>query len=399
MPPAAALKKIRLWVQTHVFGCLLALVILPVSFSVSAKPADYLISLVRHGDRSPRSIGDQSELWPMGPGQLTIAGMEQMRQLGLEIRRRYFRDDFPQQWNFKLSSHYSKGINRTIQSAMALLQGVYPPLDQTTGIKGNIQIPPVYAPRLKKDVLFSSQHICAGYVHFIQELEESAQWQQVRKKYDPYLNKWQKLAGVNGGLYPLASYLDRVSIHDRYGLPLPDGVSRDDAEKMKELLNWLLVQLGHNQSIIQLIATPLIKSFISELQQVMSCMLSSRHKREKQEKQESCQKWTLYLGSDINLIAVMGLLGVNGERNIQYASHLEIQMNWREPEPGIIVYFDNEPVQLPRCKTPCLLDNFLEMLNRSLPERWEELCNLGSGPTLSTDSKLAHPVPDSKKAF
>ena len=85
-----------------------------------AESADLLISLVRHGDRSPR-VPLNEKLWPMGRGELTPEGIQHSYQLGIKLRQAYFSSGFPETWRAGISRHVAKGMHRTIQSASAVL--------------------------------------------------------------------------------------------------------------------------------------------------------------------------------------------------------------------------------------------------------------------------------------
>lgn len=357
------------------------------SIAVQGAPADYLVSIVRHGDRSPRELGSQTDLWPVGPGQLTALGMTQMVTLGQGIRQNYFGNTIPEVWSFNLSHHFAKGTFRTMQSASALLQGFFPASTNKTGVPGNIQLPPVFSSTVEKDLLFSAQHICPGYVRLLQELERSPRWIAKRKEYGERFNYWKKQAGVDGGIYSLAGFMDRVAIHAMHNLPMPAGISSKDAETLTELLDWLLASLARERDLAQLVITPLAARIIDNFQQVALC----RHHQEPSK--AFCSRWTLYLGSDINLISLLSLLGVPQEKNVSYGAHLDIKLTWDDFDPQVSLFFNHTPLNVPGCGTSCHLDTWLEILDNVQSANWKSLCNINSGPILN-DSNLSHPLPD-----
>ena len=361
-----------------------------VTTAVQSAPADYLVSLVRHGDRSPRELGAQAELWPVGPGQLTALGATQMITLGREIRQHYFGSSLPEQWSLHLSHHFAKGTYRTMQSASALLQGMFPASANKTGLPGNIQLPPVFSSPVEKDFLFSSQHICPGYVCFIKKLEQSSRWLEKKKKYGDRFEYWRKLAGVERGIYPLAGFMDRVAIHSIHKLPMPVGITPEDAGALSELLDWLLASLAREQRVAQLVTAPLVSNIINNFQQTARCLNGKGNPG------GGCSKWILYLGSDINMLALLALLGTPQDKNVRYGAHLAMKLNWDEINPQISLFLNHAPLYVPGCGTSCHLDTWLEVLDRILPDSWESLCNISSDPKLN-DSDLAHPLPDGKK--
>ncbi|XP_046671553.1 prostatic acid phosphatase-like [Homalodisca vitripennis] len=93
----------------------------------------FLIVVNRHGNRgfyssfptNPYPIND-TNFWPFGAGQLTVKGRDQLYALGTKIRSLYngFLSDlyFPE--DFKASSTL---IDRTLQSGLMFLAGLFPP--------------------------------------------------------------------------------------------------------------------------------------------------------------------------------------------------------------------------------------------------------------------------------
>nr|MDT0251924.1 histidine phosphatase family protein [Endozoicomonas sp.] len=331
-------------------------------FAMTA-PADYLVSLVRHGDRSPRDLGDMARYWPMGPGQLTVEGFEQMFLLGQKIRSHYFSETLLDVWSPTVSQHYAKGLDRTIQSASALLLGVYP------GLSGGTQIPPVYASPLISDGLFSAQRLCPGYLHRVQALESSADWLRKKVQYRNQLASW--LGGRKGedleSLYSLVPLMDQVAIHRMHHLPMPKGMSSHDAMQLEALLHWVTSKIFGNHEVAQLIGTPLVKAMIRDFKRVQQCL-------EEKGSGHSCQRWTLYSASDSNLLAMMTMLGAPSDKIVDYATHFGVQLNWNGGRPEVALSLNHEYFAVPGCVGHCSLDQWLVLLEQPLPDDWDYLC-------------------------
>ena len=97
----------------------------------SAQELLHVIELCRHGARSPIHFQpwDNSTVWPEGKGQLTPAGMRQHFLIGHELRNRYIINTPLLSANFTQQeiSIFSSDVNRTLQSAVSQMQGLYPP--------------------------------------------------------------------------------------------------------------------------------------------------------------------------------------------------------------------------------------------------------------------------------
>ncbi len=104
--------------------------------SISVSNSDKLIFVsthFRHGARAPMKVNSEyidhvKEKWT-NPGELTAIGQRQHYILGLRNRLRYIKNTY-QFLSEKFDSHeiliYSSAFNRTILSAFAQLQGLYP---------------------------------------------------------------------------------------------------------------------------------------------------------------------------------------------------------------------------------------------------------------------------------
>ena len=114
---------------------------------------------------------------------MTSGGLHNAFRLGQHLRKHYFKDGLPDLWHNGFSRHLAKGINRTVQSAMAILQGFYPAGLAETGLPHNIQVPPVYAAPLESDTLFSPHYVCPGFVKKMEALENSASLIQKKNSY------------------------------------------------------------------------------------------------------------------------------------------------------------------------------------------------------------------------
>ena len=340
--------------------------------AAKAPTADFLVSLVRHGDRSPRDLGDMAGYWPMGPGQLTVEGFEQEYLLGKKIRSHYFSETLPKAWSSRVSLHFAKGLDRTIQSASALLQGIYPGQPGRTGLPGGIQVPPVYATPLASDDLFSAQRLCPGYLSRVRVLETSVDWRQKKEQFHTQLEGWFGMwvdddnKSSDRELHALLPLIDQIAIHRIHRLPMPKGISRREAIELEDLLNWVVSRIFGNYEIAQLIGAPLAKAMIRDFKNVQACL---------EQKEGQCQRWILYSASDSNLLAIMTLLGAPSEKIVDYAAHLGVQLNWNRGQPRVVLSFNHEPFIVPGCAGQCSLEQWLALLEQSLPEDWDHLCD------------------------
>lgn len=99
------------------------------------KQLNYIIikqQLYRHGDRPPTSFypndlyNNRSE-WPVGFGQLSNTGKTQQYELGKWLRSRYDESFLPKRYCENNIYVRAADVDRTIDSALCNLAGLYPP--------------------------------------------------------------------------------------------------------------------------------------------------------------------------------------------------------------------------------------------------------------------------------
>jgi len=90
-----------------------------------------VIQLARHGARTPNSFEFISNQYKENEGQLTVLGLVQQYHLGQEIRKRYIEDSnfLSEEFNSSEVLIKSSWKNRTIRSAYAFANGLYPQKD------------------------------------------------------------------------------------------------------------------------------------------------------------------------------------------------------------------------------------------------------------------------------
>lgn len=348
----------------------------------TAESPDLVISLVRHGDRSPQ-VPFNEKLWPMGSGELTVKGVKQCYELGKKLRKRYFSDDFPETWHSGYSRHIARNLNRTIQSASAILQGFYPAGVAETGLPNQTQIPPLFAYPPESDFLFSAHYLCPGFVKRLEALEASAIWQQKKASYGARFSYWAKVANRPELIFPLASLMDAVFIRKLYNIPLPDDLTPADQEQLIGLLDWFFREFVKDRKILQILSTNFIQELIKTLDGYQARNQARKPARHQTCKGNHCERFVLYVASDLNLLAFLAIMGVPRTQNVGYGSHLDLLVSSSEGrKPSVKWFLDDEPLILPACQADCPLEQLISLLRQQLPESWQELCGFGAGVQL-----------------
>lgn len=337
---------------------------------------DLLISLVRHGERSPRVPLDEN-LWPMGSGEMTPDGLRKAFELGQHLRTQYFGNSLPRLWHNGNSRHLAKGMNRTIQSATAILQGFYPAGVSDTGLPQQIQLPPVYAYPLESDSLFSPHYVCPGFVKRIEALENSPDWISKKKSYGNRFHYWARLAQRSPNIYSLVPLMDSLLIRQQHNIPLPASLTRSDEQQLLELLDWFFDAMVKDYELVQLFTNHFIRELISTLKRHQSCM------------GEGCEQFVLYVASDNNLLTFLAAMGVPRSRNVAYSTHLDMLVKGSRSQKRLSFYLNDKPLSFPGCPERCLLSQWLGALERVLPDDWDALCAIGTGVLLKNSSLVS----------
>ena len=341
-----------------------------------AAPPDLLISLVRHGERSPCDPLDET-LWPMGKGEMTSKGLRKAFELGQHLRTQYFGNSLPRLWHNGNSRHLAKGMNRTIQSATAILQGFYPAGVSDTGLPQQIQVPPVYAYPLESDLLFSPHYVCPGFVKHIEALENSPDWIRKKKSYGDRFHYWVKLAQRSPNIYSLLPLMDSLLIRHQNNIPLPVSLTKTDEEQLLGLLDWFFDAMVKDYKLVQLFTNHFILELVSTLKRHQSC--TGAH----------CERFVLYVASDNNLLTFLAAMGVPRSGNVSYSSHLDILVQGSQGQKRVSFYLNDQLLPLPGCPEKCFLSQWIEVLGSVLPDDWDALCALGTGTQLENSSLVS----------
>uniref|UniRef100_A0A0R3RW06 Lysosomal acid phosphatase n=1 Tax=Elaeophora elaphi TaxID=1147741 RepID=A0A0R3RW06_9BILA len=161
----------------------------------------------RHGDRTPISLlpndtANDEQSWEIGLGELTTDGIWQAYQLGKFLRRRY--DGFLNE-TFQTSEVYvrSTDVNRTLMTATAVLQSLYPQTYHRYDRLLSVWRPvPVHTLQAEKDKQLLQQD-CAKVSEELQQVLKTEAVQELLKSNDGFFRYIGEHMNVDGGNYDL----------------------------------------------------------------------------------------------------------------------------------------------------------------------------------------------------
>ncbi len=322
------------------------------------------IDVIRHGDRNPiLEIPKAPHTWPEGLEQLTPLGMRQEYELGKKLRRRYVDHDKLLPKSYQPGTLYvrSTEVDRTLMSAECFLMGLYPPgtgpllaLPFQPALPHRAQPIPIHTVPTKQDFLvFPSnfkklvkENVCSG-----------VEWKRKNQEVQPRLAAWSKATGLPlHSLNDLILLSDTLFIDELKHVPLPKGLSKEDAATIIKASNWEFVAIFKNPIIGKATGGALLRDIAQHLQEAAQ--------------QKIPLKYFLYSAHDGTILALMSALRVPLNVPPRYTSDVNISLFSRgkndTQEYYVQVTMNGEVVQLPcHAGSSCSLKQFLAFAEES----------------------------------
>lgn len=325
--------------------------------------AEHLIfaaDLIRHGDRTPvDEIPASPHTWKEGLGELTAEGMQQEFELGVALRKRYIEQThlLPAQYDVSTIAVRSTDFNRTLMSAESLLYGLYPlgsgpHLASQPALPQAFQPIPIHTVPIEHDRLLlakPTKNIFSLASLYFSERHD------LKDKLAPYQNKikqWNIATGFDLNNYKDINKLsDALFIRERHHVPLPAGISSQDAADIMALGQWIWLQSFHHSPSFYPMGHAFLININSFIQQAA--------------KSKTALKYLLFSGHDSSIASVMATLGVAPEAIPPYASHLNFAVYENNGAYKIKVSLNNKLLAIPGCANDgCTLSQFAAIANK-----------------------------------
>ncbi len=307
----------------------------------------FALDLIRHGDRT--AIGEIPKAphpWKEGRGQLTALGMKQEYELGLKLHQRYMVASSLLPQHYQASNLYvrSTDYDRTIMSALSLLSGLYPLgsgpnlADGTPALPGNYQPIPVHSVPTAQDssllIDLGSDSATALLEHYVYGQKE---WQDNLAKLQPQFAHWSNITGANietpWDVLELGDTLYTYKVHN---IPLPQGLSEEDAEQIINTGKWLHAALFKPEQV----GDALGKTGLEKIKDYLKRAIEH----------QSPAKFVLISAHDVTILGVLSAMHTPLESTPPYASDLNFSVY--ESAGGnysIKVTLNDKPVNIPGC--------------------------------------------------
>lgn len=320
----------------------------------------FAIDVIRHGDRTPtKEFPNDPHTWPQGLGELTPLGMRQEYQLGTSFRQLYVNEShlLPAHFDINTMQVFSDNYNRTMQSALSLLYGLYP-LGSGPKVANHFALPKGYQPipvfsTMKFDKDSISKSALKTYKQLLrQKVFASDQWQQQQRQWQ---NQFKRISAATGFKVDKLEQLNTIGqnlfIRNIYHVAYPAGISTTEANQLISLSQQLSAEIYAHHSIGELVSAQLLNI-------IKHYLLNASQKN-------LPLKYVLFSAHDTTILALMSALNVSLDRNPHYASDVKILLYKNVQNNYFVkIFYNNKMLELPFCgnKLQCPLDKVLVMV-------------------------------------
>uniref|UniRef100_A0A0A9ZAZ1 Lysosomal acid phosphatase n=2 Tax=Lygus hesperus TaxID=30085 RepID=A0A0A9ZAZ1_LYGHE len=326
-----------------------------------------LAFMFRHGERSPLNSRindpypiDDLKFWPEGVGALTKVGKKNAYLLGKRLRKRY---------DAILTPHYSKKdfvalstkVDRTLMSAYLVLAGLYPPANHQKWSEELDWMPiPVFhntvfnktncfsCPRFRYEVIKLAKSVNADlFAPLAKFLEEKANLKLKRPQRSPIM--WE-----------LFTLCDSLGLQKRQGYKVEEW-----ADEFLDLSSSLM----HEMFLIFTTKTDVQRQLSSSL--VADYLLQFM---------DDSSKVSMFSAHDLTLYMLAAALGYDLQHPPHPTACIMVEFHDVNEEKLVKAFYIKEtngemlPIEM-SCGKTCSLASFKEMLLRTKPADYDDLCN------------------------
>lgn len=323
----------------------------------------FALDLIRHGDRTPiGTIPKAPHSWAEGMGQLTATGMQREFQIGTALRKKYIQDNKFLPVNYNADSIYvrSTDVDRTLMSAYSLLVGLYPlgtgpilPSSDQPALPSALQPIPIHTVPIAEDIEFIPpldqkkwNDLLAKYVF------PRTDWKEKTAELQPNFARWGQETGIAiNNIYQLQELGDTLHIYEDNNIPLPEGMTEEDANKIIKSGEWVFTTIFKPQEVGQATGKQVLQRVSNYLQQVSD--------------QKSALKFVLLSAHDITIVSAMSALHIPLSALPPYASDLNFSLYELSSKNYIVkVSYNDQVVEIPGCDgSSCTLSQFESLVN------------------------------------
>lgn len=294
--------------KIHIVSCLIA------AYFCSAATAQplpqgkilFTLDLIRHGDRTPIiDLPNSPYQWGYPPGALTGLGQEMIKKLGSDLRNHYVGELglLPPDYQEGTIFVRSTDVPRTVKSAEALLQGLYP-----EGFRRGKSIPIQVTKKSEDGLIVKHQLSLMGRIRTY--WNSKAIWKAYAEPYQGKINHWQRVSGLKiTNPEELFLFGDHIFIRNLHKVPQPAGLTEKDMLELFQIADQLKAELTK------------VEPACEDTARVVSNLLNYYLENVKSDP-KSRLKYVLLSAHDNTLMCVLSQMGTPVEKNPPFGSRI-----------------------------------------------------------------------------
>lgn len=335
---------------------------------------------MRHGDRTPTSTYANDPYknydWPGGWGALTVAGKNQLYNVGSRLAT-YYSKLLPKVYSPDSIYVKSSDSDRCHMSTAVALAALYPPSGtQIWNEKLLWQPIPIHSLPRELDPILAMKKLCAK---FDQDLKNSYASPEITKINEENADLYKYLTINAGQNFTTITNVEEIhtnlEIQEIYGLKLPEWVHKVYPNRTLPLMKKSLTIFSHTDFMKRIRGGSFIKEVIDK-------MISKRDGTLQPNRQ-----MFLYGAHDITIVHVLRTLGFTDLMKPNYGDNLIFELhensNFTNDMEIKLKYYNSTDLSIQPypillnihgCGVPCLLNNFTTLLTPMLPTDFDQEC-------------------------
>jgi hypothetical protein len=279
--------------------------------------------------------------------------------MGAELRKYYIDEMQLLPENFNVETLYVASTNkdRTLMTAQALLMGLYPSGtgpkldDNQPSVPFSMQPIPVHSVPKEVDHLSTPKSYNPKFL-FDNYLEARSEWKKVPKETKEKIKRWADLTGMPiKNLKGLKALADTLHVRQENNIPLPAGITDQDAEEIKQYGKGLMV--GYFK--LKANSYPAGHGFL----------MSTAKYLDDASKDKTKLKYVLFSAHDSSIMSVMNTLGAPLEEIPPYSSRVHVGLYEEDQMHKVKLSYNGKPIHVPACGgSTCSLAEFMTVAKK-----------------------------------
>jgi len=298
------------------------LTVLPLCMAQQVDDLVMVALLHRHGDRAPLvqtpvvTPSDYEKQWPLGSGELTALGANQIYALGQKFHQKYVSGGFlPARYHPHFYAGRSSDFHRTLQSASSFLYAVYPPeANSSYDLPGGFQPVPVSTVPKDEDKLLviDWSRTCLAYTQHWEKVSASADYKSKQADSDKLFTMLKGIMGFQVTMDNAISVWDTLVCYNAHNYTSFKNVTDGMMAELTDVAEWVSAHQLVNKTVRLQIST-----WMTSLSQYLSSAANGT----------STIKFAHFSGHDSTVMPALIALQLWDGKMMPYAAHIAVELH------------------------------------------------------------------------